>query len=33
VVAPVETVDVSAITTEGEEKKAERDAEKTTKEE
>jgi large subunit ribosomal protein L25 len=33
VVAPVETVDVSAITTEGEEKKAERDAEKVTKEE
>jgi large subunit ribosomal protein L25 len=33
VVAPVETVDVSAITTEGEEKKAERDAGKETKEE
>ncbi len=33
VVAPAETVDVSAITTEGEEKKAERDAEKAAKEE
>ena len=33
VVAPVETVDVSAIKTEGEEKKAERDASKETKEE
>ena len=33
VVVPAETVDVSAITTEGEEKKAERDAEKVTKEE
>jgi len=33
VAAPVETVDVSAIKTEGEEKKAERDAEKATKEE
>lgn len=33
VVAPVETVDVSAIKTEGEEKKAERDAAKETKEE
>ena len=33
VVAPAEAVDVSAITTEGEEKKAERDAEKTAKEE
>jgi len=33
VAAPVEVVDVSAIATEGEEKKAERDAEKATKEE
>ena len=33
VVAPVETVDVSAIKTEGEEKKAERDASKEMKEE
>ncbi len=33
VAAPVEAVDVSAIKTEGEEKKAERDAEKTAKEE
>jgi large subunit ribosomal protein L25 len=33
IAAPVETVDVSAIKTEGEEKKAERDAQKTAKEE